>query len=255
MVGPSSEDTSRAESGRAGAGFGGLGWALDDKDRKNLLAYLSVGIILVEFAVTVVAICHAILNVEKLPTGAVHFPFPWAGYVIGLVLAPVVILLITHLIGLGFTRIVKGEPEPDPEHLDRLPPGLKRLIGLTKGLPLIIILLGTVLLGLMLYYIDAAIGVILRIGDHIETIVPWVMAGLVVAWCISYLGKVWFMYKTRRMQEEFAFRREVLERTGLVILSDGKPMPRALPPDAGEPRALTGQTLDVRPVDDAEGKG
>ena len=46
----------------------------------------------------------------------------------------------------------------------------------------------------------------------------WVVGGFAAAWIISYVVRAWMHYKTKQMEAEYAFRHEVLERTGMVIL-------------------------------------
>jgi uncharacterized membrane protein YdbT with pleckstrin-like domain len=243
---PSPETGDAKEAGLGEAALGNLGVSLSDREKKNLLTFLSIGIILVEFAVTIAAVCYGIIKAQKLPDGTVEFQFPWIPYSIALILAPVVIMLVVNIIGMGFGRFFKGDPNMSEEQLRILPKRLRRLVDLSRGLPSIILLGGMVLVGAALYYLDAVIQAILRIGDHVEVIAPWVMLGLVAAWCLSYLVRMWFIYKTRRMQEEYAFRREVLERTGIVIVdgqkhisADGRPL--------GEQKALPGRIIDVLP--------
>ncbi len=244
MDNPQDNETTKAEGG--GATLGGFGLSLSDKEKKNLLTFLSIGIILVEFAVTIAAVCYGIINSQKLPDGTVQFRFPWIPYSVALILAPVAIMLVVNIIGMGFGRFFRGDPAMDEEHMRYMPERLRRLVALFRGLPSVILLGGMILLGAALYYLDAVIQAILRIGDHVEVIAPWVMLGLVAAWCLSYLVRMWFLYKTRRMQEEYAFRREVLERTGIVIV-DGRKHITADGRTIDEQKALPGRVIDVLP--------
>ncbi len=239
---------------KTGQGFvGAFGFSLSDREKKNLLTFLSIGIILVEFAVTIAAVCYGIIKAQTLPDGTIEFRFPWMPYAVAMVLGPAIVMLVVNVIGMGFARFFKGDPSMDEEHMRYLPERLRRLVALSRGLPSIILLGGLLLLGAALYYLDAVIQAILRIGDHVEVIAPWVMLGLVAAWCLSYLVRMWFIYKTRRMQEEYAFRREVLERTGIVIV-DGQKHIAADGRTLTEQKALPGRVIDVLPPggDDAD---
>lgn len=249
MDNPQGNETSEAKGGAAS--LGGFGMTLSDKEKKNLLTFLSIGVILVEFAVTIAAVCYGIINSQKLPDGTIQFRFPWIPYGVALILAPVAIMFVVNIIGMGFTRFFKGEPAMDEEHLRYMPERLRRLVSLSRGLPTVILLGGMILLGVALYYLDAVIQMLLRIGDHVEVIAPWVMLGLVAAWCLSYLVRMWFLYKTRRMQEEYAFRREVLERTGIVIV-DGRKHIAADGRVIGEQPALPGRVIDVLPPGESD---
>ena len=249
MDNPQDKATSEAKGDHST--LAGFGLSLSDREKKNLLTFLSIGVILVEFAVTVAAVCYGIINSQKLPDGTTQVRFPWIPYSVALILAPVAIMFVVNIIGMGFTRFFKGEPAMDEENLRYMPERLRRLVSLSRGLPTVILLGGMILLGVALYYLDAVIQMLLRIGDHVEVIAPWVMLGLVAAWCLSYLVRMWFIYKTRRMQEEYAFRREVLERTGIVIV-DGRKHIAADGRVIGEQPALPGRIIDVLPPGESD---
>ena len=83
---------------------------------------------------------------------------------------------------------------------------------------------------------------LLKLGENFHLVAIWVVGGFAVAWMVSYVVRAWMHYKTKQMEAEYAFRHEVLERTGMVIL-DTKHAPttelRMLPPvPGGQPGAL-----------------
>ncbi len=228
-------------------GWGGFGRLLDARERKVLLINLAIGIILVEFAVTVFALGTCIASAKTLADGTVRFQFPWAAYLTAVVLAPVAVMLVAHIVGLGFNRLMAGDPVMSPEQLETMPPRLRRLITLVQGAPTIILLTGLMVLGLLLYYLDAVMGFVVRLGDHAEKVALWVTVGLVTAWCVGTLARAWFLYKTRRLEAEYAFRREVLERTG-VIITDGNQLPPG-PPVQPLPPGPAPLAIDVSPAE------
>ena len=64
----------------------------------------------------------------------------------------------------------------------------------------------------------------------------------------------WFRHANNRLAAEYAFRREVMERTGVILLDDkGKAI---LPPGGGRDRyaigSIAGMTADDGPVLEAE---
>lgn len=236
-----------ARKGRTFFKLGSLGSLLSDKEQKSLLFYISIGIILVEFAVTVGALIYGIANAHQQPNGMMRFSFPWAGYLVSVVVAPVVVMLLVHLIGMGFFRAVHGDPVLDEEQMKEMPERMRSLFSLVRGAPTIVLLGGIIVLGAVLYYLDGVMTFLLKLGDSVETIAIWGTVGLVVAWCVSYLARAWFMYKTRRLEEEFAFRREVFERTGMVIL-DQKAMLSSELPRQGGLRELPAGTVEVLPA-------
>lgn len=216
-------ETPKAEQSSRLFSMGNLGAMLSVKEQKSLLFYIAVGIILVEFAVTVGALITGIAGAEQLGHGKVQFNFPWTGYLVTVVVAPIIVILLVNLIGMGFYRAVHGEPAMNAEQFDQMPEKARNFFSLVRGAPTIILFGGIVILGAVLYYLDGVMSLLLKLGDSVETLVIWGTCGLVIAWCLSYCARMWLMYRTRRLEEDYAFRREVLERTGMVIL-DGKNM-------------------------------
>lgn len=229
--------------------LGSLGSMLNEKEQKNLLFYLSIGIIIVEFAVTVGALIYGIANAHQQPNGMMRFSFPWAGYLVSVVVAPVVVMLLVNLIGMGFYRAVHGEPVLDEEQMKEMPQRMRSFFSLVRGAPTIVLLGGVLVLGAVLYYLDGVMTFLLKLGDSVETIAIWGTVGLVVAWCVSYLARAWFMYKTRHLEEEFAFRREVFEKTGMVILDQKAMLSSELPRKHGV-RELPAGSVEVLPAGD-----
>lgn len=228
-------------------GFGGLGDLLGEQERKYVLAYIVIGIVLVEFLVAIVAIWQGVANVQSMPDGTVRFRFPWGGYLVSVAAAPVVVLLVLQVIALGYTRLIKGDPVLTEAQLRQLPPWLQKMLAAVNGVPTFLLLLGVTLLATVIYYFDKVLGFVIRLGESTEHLVLWVGGGVLAAWCVGYLGRMWFAYKVRRMQEEYAYRREVLDRTGMIIV-DQRTMLAQLPGQADPmaPRALPG-TIDVSP--------
>ncbi|WP_353116587.1 hypothetical protein [Nitratidesulfovibrio sp.] len=235
------------EKAHDGGRFGGLGDLLGDQERKYVLAYIVIGIVLVEFLVAIVAIWQGVANVQSMPDGTVRFRFPWGGYLVSVAAAPVVVLLVLQVIALGYSRLIKGDPVLTEAQLRQLPPWLQKMLAAVNGVPTILLLLGVTLLATVIYYFDKVLGFIIRLGESTEHLVLWVGGGVLAAWCVGYLGRMLFAYKVRRMQEEYAYRREVLERTGMIIV-DRRTMLAQLPGqnEAMMPRALPG-TIDVSP--------
>ncbi len=263
-----SDTTSQADhgtseaSGRAGETFsrfrqygpGGLGALLNEKERKTLLAYIALGVIIVEFVVTVVAILHGVTNMHALADGTMEYSFPWKAYLVAVFLAPVGVMFIIQIIGMGFSRIIHGDPEMADMTGEHVPNRMRRWVGLAQGIPTAILLAGLLLLGLVLYHMDMVMSFLLKLGETAAGLALWIVVGVFAVWLISYMARLWLMYRTRKMAEEYAFRREVLERTGIAIIdqktaitADGRmltpggdtggrtidALPSALPPRSG----------------------
>lgn len=190
-----------------------FGKHFSEKEQKALFLYLVIGIVLAELAVTVGAIVISIANAEPSASGP-HFRFPWLGYLVAVVMVPVLAMLLVNLVSLGFSREAR-EGEAD---LEGVPQRLQTFYALVRGAPTIILFAGFVLLGAAIYYLDGVMALLLKLGEHFHLVAIWVIGGFAAAWTVSYVVRAWMHYKTRQMEAEYAFRHEVLERTGMVIL-------------------------------------
>ena len=182
-----------------------FGKQFTEKEQKTLFLYLVIGIVLMELAVTVGAIIISITNAQPSSSGVPHFQFPWIGYLVAVVMVPVLAMLLVNLVSLGFSRGARGGEDVN---LEGVPQRMQTFYALVRGAPTVILCVG----------------------------------GFAVAWMVSYVVRAWMHYKTKQMEAEYAFRHEVLERTGMVIL-DTKHAPttelRMLPPvPGGQPGAL-----------------
>ena len=81
-----------------------------------------------------------------------------------------------------------------------------------------ILFAGFVLMCAAIYYLDGVMSLLLKLGENFHLVAIWVVGGFAVAWMVSYVVRAWMHYKTKQMEAEYAFRHEVLERTGMVIL-------------------------------------
>ena len=222
-----------------------------EKEQKNLFLYVIVCIVLLEFAITVGAIIISFTNAQRLPSGMLQPHFPWVGYLVAVILAPVLVMLVLHLFSLGFGR------QEDSRTLENLPGRAASFYALVRGAPAVILFAAFVLLGAAIYYLDGVMALLLKLGDSFGTIAIWVVAAFTAAWIVSYAVRAYFAYKARQMDAEYAFRREVLERTGMIMLDakhapDAKLLPipsRALPP-AQQERESAAAVITVEPGTD-----
>lgn len=199
-------------------GLGGIGAILTEKEKKTLLSHLAVGICIVELFVTIVAIVHGVTNMHPAPDGTMSYNFPWKEYLLSIFLAPIGIMFLVQLVGMGLSHIMMGDQDLNDMASEAAPERLKKWVNLIQGLPTMIILAGMLLLGALVYHLDVIMNSIVQLGQSFLQLAIWIGVGLFAVWLISYLARMWLMYKTHRLQEEFAFRREVLEKTGIAIV-------------------------------------
>ncbi len=196
---------------------------LQDKQHKELLFYLSVAIFFLELIVGGVAFFYGIIHaVPGENGGPPQFQFPWLTYAIAAIVSPAALLLIVHMAGVGlFRSMQKKTPEEEAAWRENLPHRLQKVYTIIQGAPTIMLFLGVILLGVALFYVDGAISVVMRMGEALAPYWPWIIGGLLGSACVIYVGKAYFAYRTRRMEQEYAFRREIFERTGQILVDKG----------------------------------
>jgi len=220
---------------------------------KDMVFYLSMAIIFVELLITLAALCYGIVTAKPPADGGVpQFNFPWLTYFIALGVAPAALLLMVHLTGAGLLRSLHGH-EDDEAWQEKLPDRIRRAYSFIQGAPLVVLLLGVILLGVLLFFVDGALGILMRMAQTIEQYLPWIIGGTASIVCVGITAKYWFGYRSRKIAEEYAFRREVLEKTGVIIVDKGS---MSLPPGDYRQYALPAaqeETLpsgeDIRVVD------
>ncbi len=223
---------------------------LQNKQHKELLFYLSVAIFFLELIVGGVAFFYGIIHAEPgVNGGPPQFQFPWLAYGIAAVVAPAALLFIVHLAGVGlFRSMQKKSAEEDAAWQENLPLRLRKVYTIIQGAPAIVLFLGVVFMGVALFYVDGAISVLMRVGEMLAPYLPWIIGGVLSSFCIIYLGKAYFTYKTRRIEHEYAFRLEIFERTGQVIVDKGSmPLPPAYDVSNTQ-QALTENIVDAVPL-------
>ncbi len=210
---------------------------LSEKQRRELWLYVGVSICAVELLLTVAALLFGFMAKSGGPA------FPWIAWGVGMVLGPALLLLAVHLANVGLFR-----PAPDDAEWQRhLPERLQRFYRIIKGAPTVVVLLVVVVLGVALLTLDEALGALSRFGAALAPYIPHLVIGTAAVLLAAIGAGVWLTYRTRRLREEYAFRREVLERTGIVIVDKGS---TALPGPGADNRAHpvleSGEVIDAK---------
>ncbi len=216
--------------------------SFSEKERKSLFLYVVVAIVLLEMAVTVGAVVYSIANAERSASGLMRFNFPWIGYLVTVTLVPVLVMLILHLVSLGMNRGLREGGELHAPVEGRA----ATFFALVRGAPTVILFAAFVLMGAAVYYLDGVMALLLKLGDSFGEVAIWVVGALALAFCVSIVARAVFAYKSKQLEAEYAFRREVLAKTGTILL-DARYAPttdlRQLP-----------TVLDVQALTDSAGK-
>lgn len=214
-------------------------WA--ESRHKDIIIYLLVAIFLLELAVGGASAIYGIMHAEPVEPGGPPLPrFPWLGWGLAALLLPVGLLLILHLSGLLVARTLErpagGEPSTEGQSAGQaaatsLPPHVERFYSIVRHAPTVVILLSLLFFGGLLLFVDGLVDTLGRLGGALLIYLPWIVGGLVIFLTVCYVTRQFFLYRHHQMEREYAFRQAVLERTGIILLPDGK-TPLEIPPAA-----------------------
>lgn len=234
--------------------------------------YVAVSIVAIELLITVGGVLYGFMSAAG--TGRNAFSFPWLTWGALAVVSPTLILLLVHFADVGLFRTPGAETEQ--EWQKHLPQRLQRFYRVIKGAPVVVVLLGIVLLGAGLMTLDGALSALMGLASSLEPYIAHIVIGLAAVLCIFILSAVWLSYRTRRLMSEYAFRREVLEKTGVIIVDKGStplppggtgPMPyaiasaenleamgqRALPQAEDDSDVINAEACEIEPPSGDEG--
>lgn len=229
--GPSQPDANAEKTADAQAAPGGTTrgrvrpWYAGE--HKDTLFYLLIAVLFVEMIVGGVSFFYGLVHAApETPGGPPVARFPWLIWALAAVLAPVALLLVVHLTGRWLSHTLEGEQ--DGADSAAVPERLQRFYAMVRNAPTVVLLLGILLLGAGLFFVDGAFSALVRLGGALTAYIPWIVGSATALLAVCFLGHRWFVYRQRRMEQEYAFRREVLERTGIVLVNKGcVPLPRS----------------------------
>jgi hypothetical protein len=217
--------------------------------RRELILYLLAGAAALEFMLASGALLYAFVNGYTGPDGRFVFSFPLLPFSAAALLVPALLLLFVHLADVGLFRgrnrasataadaagtlragreSAGGQAAPDAEAWEELlPERPARLFRILRGVPAVALLVGIILLGAALLTLDSVLGALGQLASVFAPHAEMLLVCLSILACFAVAGVLLLRYRTRKMREEYAFRREVLEKTGVIIVEKGS---RALPP-------------------------
>ena len=218
---------------------------------KDALIYLMVAIFFVEMIVGGISFFYGVMHAAPdVPGGPPLARFPWLGWAVAAVLAPVGLMLIVHLSGTWVSRYLGredsmqgGQGSGQAADDEQVPERLRRFYAIIRNAPTVVLLLGIMLLGAGLFFVDGAFSALMRLGGALTEYIPWIAGSLAALIAVCYLVHRWFVYRHHRMQQEYEYRREVLERTGIVLVDKGC-IP--LPQNEVQRLALGGHVLEAQ---------
>ena len=235
------------------------------------MVYYLIAVAFLELIVGCVAFFYGVAHPTMGPDGTRMANFPWVGWLIGALLSPVGLMLILHLSGQFFSRsldAVNGGGAKGDGDSGEVPERVQRFYNIMSHAPTVVILLGLLVIGACLFFLDSAMGALGSIGKVLSGYIPWILGCIAAFLVICYIARLYFLSRHRRMMQEYAYRMKVLETTGIIIASKGSEplklqdgrvvpiesgkMPPSLPPsgDSTKPDGGAGSD-DVVDVDES----
>jgi hypothetical protein len=214
--------------------------SLSEKQRRELWLYIGVSIAAVELLVAVGAMFYGFMgsSAERV------FAFPWLTWGAISALAPALLLLLVHSADVGLFRAPAGAAS-EKEWQMLLPQRMQKLYRIIKGAPVVAVLVGIVALAGALLTLEGALSALKEVGQALRPHVPFIVGGIAALASVIVVAVAWLNFRTRRLIAEYEFRREVLEKTGVIIVDKGStPLP---PGGVGDvPYALVAGEEDAR---------
>lgn len=202
-------------------------------ENRDTIIYLLIAIFFLELIIGGIAFFYGIMHAKpSLAGGPPEAQFPIMGWAIGAVVAPVALLLIVHLSGLWVSNTLERERQPGRPGSERLvPKRLRYFYACVQHAPTVVVLLGILLLAAALVFVDGMFSALMAFGSALKPYIPWIAGSFAALLAACYLGRLLLIYRHRRMEQEYAYRREVLEKTGIVLVSKGSmPLNRGIEP-------------------------
>lgn len=221
-------------------------------EHQEALFYLLIAIFFIELIVGGVAFFYGIIHASPETTGGPPLArFPWLAWAMSAVLAPVALFLIVHLAGSWLSRAMTREETQTNDSAaapgsEQLPEGMQRFYASVRHAPTLVLLLGILLLGAGVFFVEGAFAAIMELGKTLVPYIPWIAVSLGGLLAVCFLAHAIMVYRQRKMEAEYAWRREVLEKTGLVLVDKSA---AALPQNSAQRALLAPQTLELGEAD------
>ena len=196
------------------------------------------------FFITVAAVCYGIIVTPPPAPGTIpSMAFPWIGWFAALLVSTALIVGFAQYMA-GKTR--SGDTADDTAEkawASQLPDKALRLYQIIRDAPLFVVCFALIALGATLLAIDGAFALISGIVLALVPYAPYFIGGITAFAITIAVLMAWFRHANNRLAAEYAFRREVMEKTGVILLNDkGKAI---LPPGGDRDKYAIGSIAEI----------
>lgn len=199
------------------------------------------------FFISVAAVCYGIITTPPAAPGVIRqIAFPWISWLAAILTASAVIL--------GFAQYIANKRAPEEAAnaaeaaheqawASALPGKALGVYRIVRDAPLFVVCAALVILGATLLVIDGAFALVSGIILALVPYAPYFIGGITLFAVAIAAIMAWFRHASNRLAAEYAFRREVMERTGVILLdTTGKAV---LPPGTDRGSYAIGQIQDI----------
>lgn len=192
-------------------------------EHQDVIFYLMTAIFFIELIVGGIAFFYGIMHAAPdTPGGPPVARFPWLAWSLAAILSPIGLILIVHLAGAWVSNAITrddnmAQTQTASDNAD-LPPKMRRFYQAVQHAPTVVILVALLLAGAALFFIDGALTTLGHFGNALIPYIPWIAGTIGALLAICFLTHAVMVYRQRKMENEYAWRREVLQKTGLVLM-------------------------------------
>jgi len=205
------------------------------------------------FFISIAAVCYGIIVTPPAAPGTIPtMRFPWIGWFAGVLVSTASIL--------GFAQYTagknsgEGDTEAERAWASQLSGNTLKAYRIIKDAPLFMVCSALIALGATILVIDGAFGLVSGIVLALVPYAPYFIGSVTVFAVAIAALMAWFRHANNKLAAEYAFRREVMKKTGVILLdAKGKAI---LPPGGERDRYAIGSvddlTADSGPLIEAE---
>lgn len=234
--------TSEDQKPKNSAGSAGKTKQAEPVRRSEYWTSVVILVFVAVFFISIAAVCYGIIVTPPAAPGTIPtMRFPWIGWFAGVLVSTASIL--------GFAQYTAGknsgevDDEAERAWASQLSGTAEKAYRIIKDAPLFMVCFALIALGATILVIDGAFGLVSGIVLALVPYAPYFIGG-VTAFAIAIAGLMaWFRHANNKLAAEYAFRREVMEKTGVILLdAKGKAI---LPPGGERDRYAIGSIEDI----------
>ncbi|MBN2645694.1 MAG: hypothetical protein JXR59_09510 [Desulfuromonadaceae bacterium] len=166
--------------------------------------------------------------------GPENVPFPWKSFFFAAFIVPLTITFLLGVIVLGFDRYLYGHTPADHsghtglsavEQQSRIHK-FHAVMYVIRQIPFLMGLLLLVVLSAVVYKLDVILAIIGHVGEQTAHYLSIALAVILGAGLIMGLVWMFMSYNLRKksMEYQYQYKKDVVERTGLILLDDDRVM-------------------------------